>query len=443
MAPKPIGQTDWLGHAIDEMRRICATMEPGSADEDAEAIRLIASRISLAADTYYASLGGLYPEGEFHGESVTGSRRATLNGIRHVDDSASVGVMIANQISAISSILSSTKGSVADLDIAFQDADSAAQRILQHRQLATTMTDVYSNPVIGANGSMPEYSSAPLPQLGADFEPIQTTTAGHGVGGGGSGDNSGLVGGLAGGGGPDGPGGPSGPGGPGAEQLTYGGDPAGDTPLSLGTPTQTNAADAGGPGSGPLNGAFGGPIPAGGANGGAGTTNAALNSRGQSGSGLAGRGGGSSAGGSGGSGGGRAGGAGGVGGVGAEPSPLARRPITPLATPTAGGGQAPGTGPATSTRGGSPMGSPGAGGRGSGRDKDGEHRAPSYLHTRENTDEMIGRLPLVGPPVLGDWARPVDTSAADVPPLNLDNPNGPDTPNADNPEPNDDSTNRT
>lgn len=35
---------------------------------------------------------------------------------------------------------------------------------------------------------------------------------------------------------------------------------------------------------------------------------------------------------------------------------------------------------------------------------------------------MIGPLPLVGPPVLGDWARPVDTSAADVTPMNLDAP---------------------
>lgn len=436
MPPKSIGQTDWLGHAIDEMRRICATMEPSSAEADAEAIRLIASRISLAADTYHASLGGLYPEGEFHGESVTGSRQATLNGIRHVDDSASVGVQIADQISAISSILSSTKGSVADLDTAYKDADSAAQRILQHRQLATTMTDVYSNPVIGANGSMPEYSSAPLPQLGADFQPIQTSMAGHGGGAGGPSDSSGLVGGLAGDGGRDGLGGPSGPGGSGAEQITYAGDPVGDKPLSLGTPGQTGTADAGGPSSGPLNGAFGSPV-AGGPRG-AGTTNAALKSPGQAGSGLAGRGGGSSSGG-----GGRGGGSGGIGGAGTEPSPLVRRPITPLATPTAGGVQPSGTGPATSTRGGSPMGGPGAGGRGAGRDKDGEHRAPSYLHTRENAEEMIGSLPLVGPPVLGDWAQPVDTSAADVTPLNLGNPNDDTNNNQDNnPDRSDDNSDR-
>jgi hypothetical protein len=68
---------------------------------------------------------------------------------------------------------------------------------------------------------------------------------------------------------------------------------------------------------------------------------------------------------------------------------------------------------------------PGAAGRGAGKDKDGEHRAPSYLHTRENAEEMIGRLPLVGPPVLGDWARPADTTAAGGAP------NGPDSSNND------------
>lgn len=89
------------------------------------------------------------------------------------------------------------------------------------------------------------------------------------------------------------------------------------------------------------------------------------------------------------------------------------------------------------------MGAPGAGGRGFGRDKDGEHRAPSYLHTRENAEEMIGRLPLVGPPVLGDWARPMDTSAADVTPMNLDTSNDNSSNQDDNPDRNDDSTNRT
>ncbi len=178
MAPKGIGQTDWISHAIDEMKRICAGMDPSSASADAEAIRLIASRITLAADMYYAKLAALYPEGDFHGESVTGSRHATIAGIRHMDDSAAVGIKIADQISAISSILSSTQGSVADLDAEFGTSQSAAERFQQQQQLAKTMTNVYSNPVIGANSAMPEYSAPPLPQLGGDFQPINTSTAG-------------------------------------------------------------------------------------------------------------------------------------------------------------------------------------------------------------------------------------------------------------------------
>jgi hypothetical protein len=417
MAPKPIGQTDWFGHAIDEMRSVCASMQPSSAEADAEAIRLIAARIRAAADTYYGVLGQLYPEGEFHGESVTGSRYATMDAIRHMDDSASVGMRIADQISTISAILTQTQGSVADLEAAYSgNSSSVARQVLQQTELAKTMLDVYSNPVIGANGSLPEYNGVPLPQLGADFQPIHTAATGTGGGGSGTADNSGLLGGVGGGSSPDGPGGPSTPGGPGADQQTFRGDAADDTPLSLGDSGQTSAANSDGSTPGPLNGAFGTPITAQGTGSGSGLTNAALNSSqskpGTGGSGSAGSG-------SGGRGGGGGGGVG--GGVGSEPNPLARRSGTPLATPTAGGGQVPGSGPATSTRSGSPMIPPGAGGRGAGKDKDGEHRAPSYLHTRENAEEMIGRLPLVGPPVLGDWARPVDTTAADGAPTGPDN----------------------
>jgi hypothetical protein len=75
------------------------------------------------------------------------------------------------------------------------------------------------------------------------------------------------------------------------------------------------------------------------------------------------------------------------------------------------------------------MGSP-AGGRGAGKDKDGQHRAPSYLHTRDNGDEIVGRLPLVGPPVLGDWARVVDLST----PVEGSQPETPGSDGADNPD---------
>jgi hypothetical protein len=415
VAPKPIGQTDWFGHAIDEMRSVCASMEPSSAEADAEAIRLIAARIRLASDAYYTTLSYLYPEGEFHGESVTGSRYATMDAIRHMDDSASVGMKIADQISTISKILSQTQGSVADLDAQYSgNSASVARQVLQQAELAKTMVDVYSNPVIGANGSLPEYNGVPLPQLGADFQPVQTSSAGTGGGGSGNTDNSGLLGGVGGGNGPDGPGGPIDPNGPDAEQQAFGGDTTGDRPLSLGDSGQTTAANSDGSAPGPLNGAFGTPVT--GQGSGVGSTSSAMNSaQSKLGTGASGSGGS----GTGGRGGGGSGGAG--GGVGAEANPLARRSGTPLASPTAGGGQVPGSSPATSTRSGTPMVPPGGAGRGAGKDKDGEHRAPSYLHTRENAEEMIGRLPLVGPPVLGDWARPVDTSAADITTASTDN----------------------
>ena len=433
MAPKPIGQTDWFGHAIDEMRSVCASMAPSSAEADAEAIRLIAARIRAASDTYYATLGRLYSEGEFHGESVTGSRHATMDAIRHMDDSASVGMQIADQISAISKILSQTQGSVADLDAQYSgNAASVARQVLQQSELATTMTDIYSNPVIGANGSLPEYTGVPLPQLGADFQPIDTHPAGLNASGSGSGDNSGLLGGVGGGNNMAGAPGPAGPGGPAAGQETFRGDPVADKPLSLGDVGQTEPAQAGGSTPGPLNGAFGSPV-AGQANG-AGTTGAATTSaRTRPGTAGAGTGGGAGTGARGG------GGLGAGGGVsaGADPKSLAARPVTPLATPTAGGGPMPGSGPSTSTRGGSPMIPPGAAGRGAGRGKEGEHRAPSYLHTRENAEEIIGRLPLVGPPVLGDWARPGESGSATVPGTGTNSgagspdatdPDGPDTP---------------
>ena len=379
-------------------------MQPSSAEADAEAIRLIASRIQAAAAVYESSLPKLYPEGEFSGDTVTGSHRATVAGIRHTDSSAAVGIRIADQISAIAGILSQAQGNVADLDATLGDAgtDNSIERAFHRALIAKTMTDSYSNPVIGANGSLPEYDTAPLPQLGAGFEPDLVDALGGAGSRSGSGDTSPAL--LAGTGttNASGPDGSSGPGGPGGEQAAYMAGQAQDTPFTMGSGSDASGASEGGPTPGPLNGAFGAPV-AGGAGVGRPTSAAALNtarggaSGGSSGSGL----------GSAGSGAGRAGGGGVVGGAGSEPGPLGRRMPASLVTPATGANQSAGATPSAGTRGGNPMGSP-AGGRGAGKDKDGEHRAPSYLHTRENGEEMVGRLPLVGPPVLGDWARVLD-----------------------------------
>ncbi|HEY9312192.1 hypothetical protein [Williamsia sp.] len=426
MAPKSIEPTDWVSHALDEMRRVCASMQAASAAADAEAIKLIARRIQVAAEVYEASLPRMYPEGEFSGETVNSSRQANIAGIRHTDGSAAVGIKIADHISTIAGILSQTQSHIADIDESFSEYEGNSAAIAMQRSLmAKTMTEAYSNPVIGANGSLPEYDASPLPVLGAGFEPAQVMTAGAGGAGGGSGDNSPALfapTGINGAKDPDGPGGPSGPGG---DQTSYAGGPAGDTPFTLGSGTDTAGSGADGSTPGPLNGAFGAPI-SGGAGGGGSTSAAAMNSTGRAGSGS-GSGSGSSAGG--GSGGGRAGGGGGAGGVGTEANPLGRRTPASLISPTTGANQSAGATPSTGARGASPMGSP-AGGRGAGKDKDGQHRAPSYLHTRENGDEIVGRLPLVGPPVLGDWARVVDLST----PVEGSQPDTPGGDGADNPD---------
>ena len=110
---------------------------------------------------------------------------------------------------------------------------------------------------------------------------------------------------------------------------------------------------------------------------------------------LAGGAGGASAGGSGGS-------------SGANTAALSRRlsaPMPSAAAPTTGTPATTPVGAGPSRGGAAPMGAPhgGRGGRGSG---DSQHKSAHYLHTTENGADIIGTLPLVGPPVIGDWAPP-------------------------------------
>ncbi|MFT4044498.1 MAG: hypothetical protein QM673_15175 [Gordonia sp. (in: high G+C Gram-positive bacteria)] len=51
----------------------------------------------------------------------------------------------------------------------------------------------------------------------------------------------------------------------------------------------------------------------------------------------------------------------------------------------------------------SPVGPPGGPGAPTAGSRDEKHRSASYLSTRENGEDIVGGLPLVGPPVIGDW----------------------------------------
>jgi len=64
---------------------------------------------------------------------------------------------------------------------------------------------------------------------------------------------------------------------------------------------------------------------------------------------------------------------------------------------------------------------PPAGGGGVRDRGDNKHPSARYLNTRDHGEEIVGDLPLVGPPVIGDWVPQsmppcdpgADTSAAD------------------------------
>lgn len=105
--------------------------------------------------------------------------------------------------------------------------------------------------------------------------------------------------------------------------------------------------------------------------------------------------------------GGRTGGTGGTGGGtgGGTPSTPAS-PIRRVGVSTLGSSPNPGSVPSgqSANRGTSSPYAPHAG-RTRGGD-DGKHKAASYLSTTQHGEEVVGSLPLVGPPVIGDWARP-------------------------------------
>lgn len=110
---------------------------------------------------------------------------------------------------------------------------------------------------------------------------------------------------------------------------------------------------------------------------------------------------------------------GGAGGLGDDPRaeglPGAMAPmpmLPPWASPPAGAAASsaspgiPGPRPITPAAG--PLGAPPVGRRGGSDDE--RHKTAPYLHNREHGAEIVGALPLVGPPVVGDWL-PVATTA--------------------------------
>ncbi|MFW0796056.1 hypothetical protein AAFP30_19740 [Gordonia sp. CPCC 205515] len=121
------------------------------------------------------------------------------------------------------------------------------------------------------------------------------------------------------------------------------------------------------------------------------------------------------------------GGGGGGGGMVGARTPLTQRLLSALPVATVVGTTSGATVPAGPVR--STVGPFGAGPHaGRERGRDGRHTAASYLHTTDNGAQIVGALPLVGPPVIGGWAvaRPspedVEESDGADPPVDTERP---------------------
>jgi hypothetical protein len=87
------------------------------------------------------------------------------------------------------------------------------------------------------------------------------------------------------------------------------------------------------------------------------------------------------------------------------PLPARHEPLPTTPSPTASPPYAPNSPPGVATRAQSSPVTPFLGGMYPGhlgRDEGGEHRAPRYLISAGNANELIGELPLVAPPVIGE-----------------------------------------
>ncbi|MGW8812714.1 hypothetical protein [Gordonia terrae] len=424
-------RTQWAGMSIDEILDVLSTMEPGRASGDVQTILTAIESVRRAAERMHAMFGdsmlGLASDAALEaGRSLSADLAAT-------SDTAS---RIGEALTGATGILGSARGQegrLRELQQHIRDHPEDAPTV--RHEADRTMTGAYSSPMIGLQHSLPHDPS------GAN----------------------GVTGGL----GSAAAGGPSGTGGSGSDAAR---GQAGNTvdagdfgrPASSGVPVPAGAAGpppgGGGPGSsttpaGPA-GPPSGPAGRGGTDGSDGlvrggratpdsTRRGAATSGSHRGVGPDETGESGSRGGAPGS---------GVGsGVpasmatpavltpGALPPPLSAPSATPTpASPTAG---APTSATPAGPVGQRPAGMPPAGMPGGGRRPgadDASHRAAPYLHNREHGTEIVGDMPLVGPPVIGDWIRqafptvpeprPADpgetSSPRSAPPRDADSPDG-------------------
>ncbi|MDL9937145.1 hypothetical protein QSJ18_10360 [Gordonia sp. ABSL1-1] len=379
--PSPSASTtDWSALSLAEILGILGSMQDGNVAGDIAAIRTAIARVRRA-------MGRL--NGEFGSDLMTGGAPdAGVAAAHRLSTAMSTGLAGAD---AAAAAMDSGRGTIA----ATRAFEPEMRRLQQHvrthpedvplvrSQVQSMMLGTYSRPMNDAADSLPDAVLTP-------DELVATDDAGSGTSGaGGDRDADGTrrqAGGSA-GAGDLGPSGPS---------------PAG-TPSTV-QPTNAAAATSG---SGPSSGA-GAPSGSGGdrrtasGDGPSGLRRAGLGTAdvGTRAAALEGRGGagprpGSEA-------------STDPGGVPAGPRPLTPPMLTGVAPPTpstpgaaTGAGQRP-VGPGTVPPGGARQ-----------QSRDRKHVPAHYMHTAEHGREIVGSLPLVGPPVLGDWSPQASPASDD------------------------------
>ncbi|WP_018179931.1 hypothetical protein [Jongsikchunia kroppenstedtii] len=373
----PGGKTPWPATSVDGILDIGLSMDSGGAADAAAKLRAAMQAIANAAALYERTVQTLaeHLEGEATTAALTTAGRVARAAVENASNTGAVG----GQLEEVAAILHSGRstaqtgveliGTTAARDMALVDNAELARAI--KAQLDAAMDSTYSNPMVGAHDLV---DVTPVNDLDIPGGPgAGDAPGGTAFGGGGSAtgsdpaDPAGMLSGPV-GSAPDRTAGAAAS--PNAAGQAEAGSPVTDAAAagagSAGSGPSTTMAPAGG--AGPL-----GPI------GGVGTTR-------------------------GGSPTGRVGGAAGVGGIGAAQPVPSSRLTTPGVTAKPPTPPVPGTASPSAPRGTTPPMHPG-GGRSSARGNE-HRRAAGYLRGRHHSETAIGPLPLVAPPVLGDWAAP-------------------------------------
>ncbi|GAA1481782.1 hypothetical protein GCM10009624_22220 [Gordonia sinesedis] len=420
-------QTAWESMSISAILGLVAKMNGSRAQGDAQAVLIAVGKARQVSSRLGSGVfGGDMLLGLGADQSVVAAQE-----LAHTVDAASTPAdEAASAFQRAGGVLEATRGRSGELVALQQEMQRTPESAPSVRgRVRSLMTSTYSSPMIDIGGR-------PI------ANPGESQIAGLGPAAGS-------------GGGPSGPGGPGGggPGSPGQSaavtdiddpaRSTPGGSP-GSTSGQPPTPTAPQAVPAAasgavppggaGPGGPPgtgtpgglLRGGWGAPVDRSGtsdrtgARDGSGRSTQAGSGTGLPGGGADGTTGqvgglGAGDGMSGGS------GAGGVPGAAVGGLPLGP-PVSPgpgpTATPTAASAGTGGSGGPTSATPSRPVpaGTPPIGGRH--RTDDERHRPAAYLHTRDHGASIVGDLPLVGPPVIGDWApaAPVGTGGTPMAP---------------------------